>query len=133
MSITTIAINTCGKKNGGKTSFCVFFTSADVSGAEIIKAVPTGDTALYLEAIHLYCAEAIAVTIGEGQDGTGTSVKAAIIGPLVMAKSVSAVGVTPATQFNHHFKSPVKLTDALDLTIDGAAGTISGIAEGFSM
>lgn len=138
MAITTIDMNVSKGAHAGKTPFCTFFTSTDLTGCEEIKAVPTGGTALYLKKLKLWTVgPGNTVTVGEGE--TTNAPTANIVGPVSFVVE-DDVG-TPANErnyahpvsFDYEFSDPIKLTDALALTIDAsAAGVVCGIVEGFS-
>ena len=53
MAITLVNLTMARTDRSGKTPFAVFFTSADLSGCEAIKAV-SGYTNIYLKKVKLW-------------------------------------------------------------------------------
>ena len=138
MAITLVNLTMARTDRSGKTPFAVFFTSADLSGCEAIKAV-SGYTNIYLKKVKLWTvAPGITVTVGEGE--TTNAPTANLIGPIPFVVE-DDVG-TPANErnyahpvaFDYEFahRDGVQLTATRDLTIDAsAAGVVCGICEGF--
>ncbi|MHA2064188.1 MAG: hypothetical protein ACXABY_07385 [Candidatus Thorarchaeota archaeon] len=138
MAITTVDMTMARVDRSGKTPFAVFFTSADLSGTEIIKAV-TGFTNIYLKKFKLWTvAPGLTVTLGIGE--TSGAVTTVIAGPIPFVVE-DDVG-TPANErnyahpvsFDYEFahRDGTQLTDDKDLTIDASgSGVVCGICEGF--
>ena len=136
MAITTVDLTVARVDRSGRTPFAVFFTSADLSGCEVIKAIDSS-AGLYLKKFKLWTvAPGLTVTLGEGE--TTSAPTADIVGPISFVVE-DDVG-TPANErnyahpvsFDYEFahKDGVLLTD--DLTVDASAsGTVCGICEGF--
>lgn len=97
--------------------FCVNFSSDDVSGNEELVAAAGAGKAIYLEQVVVNCVAAISITI---QAGT-----AALLGPMAFTATSGSPHVV-------RFHEPVKLTDNTALNIDGDAGVVQGLVEGFT-
>ena len=131
MAITLVNLVVPRKDRSGRTPFAVFFTSADLSGCEAIKACPTGGR-IYLEKLKIWTTEEINWTVGEGE--TSGAVTAALVGPVTANRQESEVGVVNGVPFDHEFLREIQLTAARDLTIDASgSGTVCGIVEGFTI
>jgi hypothetical protein len=136
MAITNVDLTMARTDRSGKTPFAVFFTSTDLSGCEVIKAI-TGYSNLYLKKFKVWSREHdITVTIGEGE--TAAAPDTDLIGPFPLLEE-NDTG-TPSNErhyahpasFDYEFahRDGIQLTD--DLTIDASgAGTVCGIVEGF--
>lgn len=104
----------------GKDGFIINATSADASGCEELKAALAGSSIVVDQLTINNGANAISITIGEGE--TGGAVTTALIGPIAMAANTSL-------QFT--FPQGMKLTAATSLTVDASgAGTICIFAAG---
>jgi hypothetical protein len=101
--------------------FILNATSADVSGAEELKAAPGTGKAIVVEHLTINSTSAITVTIGEGETTPG-SVDTALIGPIAFAANSSI-------QWN--FKRGLQLTANKSLVVDASgAGVVCIFVEG---
>ena len=106
----------------GKFGWIINAASADASGCEELKAAPAAGTSIIVDHLTINNgANAISITIGEGESGPG-SVTTALIGPIAMAANTSL-------QWNFH--DGIVLTAATSLTVDASgAGAICIFAQG---
>jgi len=88
-------------------------TSADASGAEIVKAAEGSGTFLILDHVTISCTSAITVTIGGGE--TGGAVTSVLAGPLSIAAN---------TTINIPFKAGAMLADNTALVVDASGGGV---------
>ena len=104
----------------GKFGFALNATSADASGCEVLKAGAAGQSIVLDHLTINNGANAISVTIGEGE--TDSAVTTALIGPIAMAANSS---------IQWDFPSGIVLTAAAALTVDASgAGAICIFAHG---
>lgn len=103
-----------------KAGFILNGTSADASGCEELKAAIAGQSIVVEHLTINNGANAISITIGEGE--TGGAVTTSLIGPIAMAANTSI-------QFN--FRDGMALTAGTSLTVDASgAGAICIFATG---
>jgi len=65
MSIAVVTPTVPRKDRSGKTPFCKFFTSDDLSGCEVIMAMPSGASGIYIESVLIGTTDSITVTLGD--------------------------------------------------------------------
>jgi hypothetical protein len=105
----------------GKFGFILNGVSADASGCEELKAAVAGKSIIVDHLTINNGANAISITIGEGE--TGGAVTTALIGPIAMAANTSL-------QFDF-MRGGMKLTAATSLTVDASgAGAVCIFAQG---
>jgi len=132
MAITVVTPTVPRKDRSGKTPFCKFFTSDDLSGCEEIMAKPTGALGIYIESVLIASCDQLTVTLGDGE--TTGAVTAAVLGPMELNTEVGTAAneQTPVAIVQKEFKR--ELLVSTSLTIDAsAAGTVWGIIEGYSI
>jgi hypothetical protein len=113
------------------TPFCVSASSADVTGCEVIKAAPGATKQIVLKKISIYTVvKDITWTIGPADEGD-TAVESIIIGPIESPVEITAAGYNVGSHFVYEFTNAVYLPANKALCIDGDAGQIHIIAEGF--
>lgn len=105
----------------GKVGWIINATSADASGCEELKAAPAAGTSIFVDHMTINVgADAISITIGEGE--TGGAVTTALLGPISMAAN---------TSLQWDFRGGMKLTAATSLTVDASgAGAVCIFAQG---
>jgi len=104
----------------GKFGFILNATSADASGCEELKAAIAGKSIIVDHLTINNGANAISITIGEGE--TGGAVTTALIGPVAMAANTSLQFI---------FCNGMVLTAATSLTVDASgAGAICVFVQG---
>jgi hypothetical protein len=104
MAITAENLNT------STFGWIVNATSADLSGAETVKAAPGAGLNLYLTHISINCATAITVTVGSGE--TGSAVDTPIVGPVTFT--------TGGGQYQVTFDPPLLVDANTALTADAS-------------
>jgi hypothetical protein len=131
MAITTNDLTAARSDRSGKTPFAVFFTSTDLQGCEVIKAIGT-NSGLYLKKLVVWTSATLNWTVGAGK--TSTAVTAALVGPVTSMREVTGAGVAHGIPFEYEFVHKDGISVGADLTIDAsAAGIVCGIAEGFTV
>lgn len=131
MAITVVTPTVPRKDRSGRTPFCKFFTSDDLSGCEEIMALPSGASGIYIESVLIASCDQLTVTLGDGE--TSGAVTTAVLGPMELNTEVGTAAneQTPAVIFSKKFLRELLVSTAL--TIDAsAAGTVWGIIEGYS-
>ena len=130
-----ISVNTATvprKDRSGRTPFCKFFSSDNLSGCEQIMTLPEGHSGIYLKSIVIGSAVSLTVSIGDGE--TSNDLTTTVLGPITLNRDVGtpANHVAPAAIFHHTFDK--ELLFSTNLSIDAsAAGAVWGVVEGFSI
>lgn len=131
MAISVVTPTVPRKTRSGKTPFCKFFTSDDLSSCEEIMALPSGASAIYIESVLIASTVSLTATLGDGE--TSNNVTAAVLGPLELNADIGTPADQQVQATVFHKKFVRELEVSTSLTIDASAsGTVWGIIEGYS-